>query len=646
MARAVDFSQVKYSQLPTNVLCIGYGQRTRQSLGDSLVSVTDMDCCRIAHYKRCGKTYRRNNTAYVESQYDVFQALQTAVGTASNAAAYTFNLPLFLEISDFRHWIDVGGITLRPGSDNVRSEDRSTFGSLPASLMVLTSPPDMVFVRFKETGGSCMLVGVENYGFRSAIDAITMLPPAVDRELYLDDMGRARVWDSEAMLELCAYVVQKYLAVVQECRLGSLRYTLGSQAVESYRNGRATQQLATHDNAHAIALERAAYFAGRSEALSIGAGTGKFYYIDISAMYSTVATNNELPISLAHYNPKPKDEYDAIADDNLFPIARVYVDTESPIYPVKQGKSTIYPVGKFNTVLCGDELRRAFANNEVKICYEYALYHTGNPFAKYAADFQAYREKYRAKGDNMSEYLVKRVCNALWGRLAQRGLRWVVDTETIPAMPFGCWLETDTETGEELLHRSIAWEVETLVREGSAPHTFPAAAAAITSYGRIVLHNLCAMAGWQNVYYLATDGIITNQRGYSLLSGLLAAGRYGPYGLRLDVSGGRLSVSGRGMYKIGDRVSSAGMQRDAAYTHLGMGNRSSKYDGRYHHNGELKLVAMSYPAPIFIESAFLPPAGTPFTRVPTPILDAPPLDPAAAESLYQGFHNPDCKLQQ
>ena len=128
-----------------------------------------------------------------------------------------------------------------------------------------------------------------------------------------------------------------------------------------------------------MALERRAYFGGRSEAFRLGnIDGGPFYKLDINSMYPSVMVDAPVPLALkAVYSYVSKAELRAALRSSLV-VADVEVQTEDPIYPRVIDGRLCFPVGRFTTSLCTPELRYALNRGHIARVGGMATYRGGS----------------------------------------------------------------------------------------------------------------------------------------------------------------------------------------------------------------------------------------------------------------------------
>jgi hypothetical protein len=139
--------------------------------------------------------------------------------------------------------------------------------------------------------------------------------------------------------------------------------------------------------------------------------------------------------------------------------------------------------------------------------------------------------------------IIKGLSVSICGKFGQIDRQWVDEPRKSAIDLYGEWWEVDAN-GNYIRYRAIAGKVQREIRLGFAADAVPSIAAWITSAGRIHLLQHIRIVGWENTYYVDTDGIITNQSGFDRLcqSNLIDIGVLGTMQLkhrssRVDIRG-------------------------------------------------------------------------------------------------------------
>lgn len=426
-----------------------------------------------------------------------------------------------------------------------------------AGCCVLDDPPSMLRLRWPRGTRAMQWVGAENYGLERPASTQAGMPAA--RCLGTAVRGIARA--------------------LQAASLGSLRPTAASQAYYGFRRSYYSGGVYCHGDPRALALEDRAYRGGRCEAWVLGHVPGPLWYLDYRSLYPSICATEALPVRLLRYHdgPLPLSALRPRAGQGV--IARVLVESDEPAYPCRRvaaagggagaagspGHSApgngdtdiIYPVGRWWTSLAGPELADALDRDRVRGVAGLAVYDLAPALADYARAVYALRCRAEVEGDRDVATLAKMLLVCLPGQFAARERRWVLAPRVNIDLPYAEWWGSDP-AGLPCRYRSIAWTAWRQQSGGWAPESVPSLAAWITSAGRVALLRIIRLAGWPEVHYCDTDGIITTALGYERLSrsGMIRPGELGMLEVR-DVSDSAL-IRGPKSYTFGDRDVRAG----------------------------------------------------------------------------------------
>ncbi len=295
---------------------------------------------------------------------------------------------------------------------------------------------------------------------------------------------------------------------VRELDLGNFAPTLPALALGAFRHRHLHTPVLIDDNPKALALARAAYTGGRTEAFRLGLIPGRVTVYDVNALYPTVMATESMPTVLrGHYRWLTVPELAAeLAEHGA--VAEVTLATEAADYPLVQAGRLIFPVGRFRTTLAAPELRHALARGRIVDVHQAATYEQAPLFGSYVAEWWARRAAHLAAGDSAAARFDKLMANALYGKFGQRGEVWREVGAYDPAVT-GVWLDYNADTGVTTRYRAVGGALSELEREVESRESHPAIAATVTSAARLALLGLLEAAGRASVVYVDTDSLFT-----------------------------------------------------------------------------------------------------------------------------------------
>ena len=363
-------------------------------------------------------------------------------------------------------------------------------------------------------------------------------------------------------VEIIKDMIIHYLKFIINNDLGMFTISLAGQALNAFTHRFMKHKIHIHHNKEIAALERKAYYGGRTEAFYIGKiPEDKIYYLDVNSMYPYVMKHKELPTQLELYTDKPVKKHMHEWINNTLCIAEVTIKTDKPYYPYRYGKKLIFPVGKFRTALCTESLRLALKNNHIVDIHKVAIYKSGILFDDYVDFFYNLKSTAKEKGDKVWYLLSKLFLNSLYGKFGQR-IDDIVEVQNVDVHTFGREKVYDADSDEHLVINYL-WNRIEIVRLNASDsyNTFVAISAHITDYARNLLLKYIEKAGWSNVYYCDTDSLFTNEKGYNNLKDDIDPSELG----KLDIEGIYKDVTlyGAKDYKLDNEIKMKGIPKSA-----------------------------------------------------------------------------------
>lgn len=349
---------------------------------------------------------------------------------------------------------------------------------------VIENPPTILNFRLKSAQGSIKWIDLRNFGLSKWIGTVS---GSISAQLILG-----------TLLDILRFLREK--------NLGSLQTTAASQALHSYkyRYLRHTIHVSTNETQNTLA--KASLFGGRNECYRLGEIQGPITQFDFNSLYPAVYSREALPVRLQDIrsNPSNSDIASAIKSKNC--IASVMVDTDVPCLPKRQGKTLIFPVGRFWTTICWPELEIAL--NECKsvriTCL--ATYDMELAFADYANELYDYRVAYNAKGSGAVGACIKSMLVSLPGKFGQSSKLWQFCKDQRAPGPWRVWYHRNAD-GSLTKRRSVAWYVEEERRNGLGYESVPEIAAWVNSWGRRILLEEMKRVGRERIVYVDTDSL-------------------------------------------------------------------------------------------------------------------------------------------
>lgn len=323
-------------------------------------------------------------------------------------------------------------------------------------------------------------------------------------------------------VEIVECVFNRLLDFINENDLGGLCFTIASQALNSFLYRFLKEKIYTHGDVVAMELERKAYHGGRTECFQLGEINEKIYVLDVNSMYPSVLKSFPYPVRLYKVFEKFSEiKYLYYKQRGKLMICDVVVEVPDNVIGIIPFKSKtgklIAPVGRFRAALSSAEIDFLLeCGGRVVEWGTTAVYDAKSGiFGEYVDFF--YSKKEQAKGKDPVFYLLyKLLLNSLYGKFAQRSVKWLKVGET-QSDEVSFEVVYDPLTGQKRSLRKYAGIVEITEEPMDSWNSFTAIAVFVTAYAWIKLTKYILEAGPENVYYCDTDSIFTNEVGYNRL---------------------------------------------------------------------------------------------------------------------------------
>lgn len=425
-------------------------------------------------------------------------------------------------------------------------------------LCVLDSPPTIICVRHQETKGRIVIVDTLNWFKCSVADlgkacgyGKLPMPQAYDpQEAWFEYCRRDTLISFLTFAGLMGWCVKN--------NMGQFVYTSAGQAMHAYRHRFMTSKIAVHDNQEVKALERAAYFGGRTTVFKKGPIRDTVYQYDVNSLFPYVMAFHTYPSKLRRYKIRGLGQDMPDWDRPSDCVAICTVNTKADLFPLRIDRAVTYPIGKFTTVLCGSELQNAIDNKVIESFGSWAEYDCKDLFSKWVKELYAMRLEYKEQGNDLYEMFVKSILNSLYGKFGQLSPVWCHSPDDQSGEPWTTWRGRHPVDGTLTEFRSIGQEVFYKDRKRELSSTFVAISAFVTSRARGYMDSLRAIAGRENVLYQGVDSLIVFRQGKERLEQFGACHETNIGKLKLVCCGNFGEIYGQQDYRIGDKVVIAG----------------------------------------------------------------------------------------
>jgi len=343
--------------------------------------------------------------------------------------------------------------------------------------------------------------------------------------------------------------LQKYFSFIKDNDLGNFAITLPGQAFNAYRHRFMKENIYIHNLEPVINAEVSAYYGGRTEAWYIGRVPEKLYYLDINSMYPYVMKTFRYPVQYigSWHNPtlcqlKKLCKTFAV-------IAHIEVDIKEPFLPYRADK-VIFPVGRFSGWYATPEVLLALQKNAVKSCDKVFVYKKALIFADYVDFFYRIKNESKQSGDIASYVMSKLFLNSLYGKFGQRVAEMVEVKDNEISYQEATENIVSTATGK-VDYVCFAGKIYRKERREPSYNSFIGIAAHVTSYARVHLYKHIELAGHENVYYMDTDSLFVNKKGFENLTSTIDNLRLGY--MKLEDQSDHVTILGAKSYIWNDK---------------------------------------------------------------------------------------------
>jgi DNA polymerase type B, organellar and viral len=554
----------KKVSVPSAMVCVGYTLR-RTPGGPDCTSHGryDLEEACLQRWELSGSRYVKVADAHVLQSVDFLGEVQSLLRPSCTTWVWASYLHRLLSCVGFYQSLEAGDWQIADrarGSDDVDGKPRRKkwAGYLNCNERSFTC-----LCRHTASGFVALLCDTRNYD---------VTPGEIN--------GQAEARAKEVVL-WCSGIAK----LVEKGVIGSLRPTAAGTSVAAYSCSFADGPILCHQNRKVASLERSAYWPGRCECFRLGKIQGPIYHLDITSAYPAACIGSVLPTRLRKFWQENPPSADSLLAKGWLVVASVRVRSYRRAFPSSHSGRTVWPIGVWDTVLCGPELADAYAHGEVVGQGATAIY-SGYP----ALDsWSRYWIKLRDRHDIVANpYLrgaVKCITNRLYGCFARRTRQWKACNCSPPPAAFSTWYAEQRSPGhvcgrllDELRSaeqsgkraelpatqwRSVAWRTEYMTAPEDHDDACVAISAWVASLCRMRLYGLLCCAGFANTLYTDTDSVFVDELGYRNLAKSFHLDQRGPGSLRLVGVYPSILIRSPKNYDVGTKSVHAGLPANA-----------------------------------------------------------------------------------
>lgn len=385
-------------------------------------------------------------------------------------------------------------------------------GELKLKTLVDSDPPSILMLSWK--GRTINVCDVRNWGDESVQD----IAESVKVTLYPDPDDFSGDLERENYLTARVIAIRDWFGSLliswNESKLGKFRMTASGLAWSAYKTNHLPRGVLVHNCAESLEMERQALAGGYTRVFRAGDVREKVYVYDVNSLYPSVMLNLQAPCEWRFWLESCTMDQMKRATEKHQVIAEVAVDQEDYPYPARANNERCWPIGRYYTTLCGDELLHAIEHDHIKRIWRVSVYSTFPMFKSWVQDMYGRRLDAAGKGLSHRERMFKLLLNSLCGRLGMRrqGWEWVDWQGWRPqwgTFPFQHPGETAPNT-----YRSIAGNVQVMTHEAETGESMPAIEAVINANARYRMYRDRKAIGEEHILYQGVDSLHLTEAGH------------------------------------------------------------------------------------------------------------------------------------
>lgn len=355
----------------------------------------------------------------------------------------------------------------------------------------------------------------------------------------------------------------EWVRFVVEDNLGNFSLSRAAQSMAAFRHRFMTTQILIHQEKDVKELEGQAYFGGRTEAFFIGKPEGgPFVKLDVNSMYPFVMKWRPMPCALNDVLENPSlPDCEWILRDRLV-IADVTIETDLPMYAVREEKKILFPIGRFRTWLCSQGMREALKRGHLLKVHRLLTYTKGILFEAYVDHFYEMRQEAKRTGDKVRNATAKLMMNSLYGKFGEKRPAKTNRSPCDPALYSREEIWDEVDNVNTFVTCLMGTRTEEIGSEYS-PRSVVAIPAHVTEYGRMMLWGIMERTGRERILYCDTDSIWLRESDLGRVKDPIHQTELGA--LKIEEKTGGLKINGPKAYETDTDWKQKGIPKGATH---------------------------------------------------------------------------------
>lgn len=361
----------------------------------------------------------------------------------------------------------------------------------------------------------------------------------------------------EADVEVLRQAWRLVLDWIDRERLGNWKPTGAGMGWAFFRHRHMTHRILHHGVERVARVERAAAFAGRCEAWRHGTlSGGPFTEWDFAAAYAQVCEEVDLPVRLIGRRTGTAAQKLLDSRDGEAAVLRCRIATDVPVAPYRGSHGILWPTGRFESWLWDVEARQAVAAGATIEVVDAYRYHAAPALRQWAGWILDTLDAPARDVHPLLRLIVKGWSRTTVGRFGAQWATWD-DIGEAHGADVALWKVGNGDPAATTRAMMVGGRCLLEGRRVDAPDSAVAIMSFVMAACRVKLWKAMEVAGFDNLAYVDTDGLLVTPEG----SDRLAAAQLP--GLRPKSKWRDVTVLGPRQLEVDGRLRAAGIPLSA-----------------------------------------------------------------------------------